>query len=295
MPAPKGVTDSFPGAAFVSGLHRGFVAVRLLSQSSWGFFMTEDQIELVPIEKIDRPGVVARDTIDPEKVRELAESIREMGLRQPVLLRPVNGRYETVAGDRRYLAHKLLGLKEIKAIVREMDDRECFLVRATENLQRENLTASEEARTYVDMRDKLGFGVMEIAKRTGKSPQTIKRYMDFSKLPDDVKRAVDQKRVSLSTVETLCEIDDPEAFKYFFEMASANGVTDKVARLWVDDYEKTKNNTYHSEGGGTPNLDLAIEAKPVYITCEACHGPCEIKLVRNVVMCPDCRKKLQKV
>ena len=75
-------------------------------------------------------------------------------------------------------------------------------------------------------------------------------------------------------------------------MAAANGVSEKVARLWVDDYQKTKNNTYYSEEGGLPSVNVEVEQKPVFMTCESCLGPCEVKLVRNVVMCPECRRKM---
>ena len=78
-----------------------------------------DRIQLIDTKMIDRPAKIARETIDPEHVRELAESIRESGLQQPIKVRPVNGRYEIVFGDRRYLAHKLLELKKIKAIIPE--------------------------------------------------------------------------------------------------------------------------------------------------------------------------------
>lgn len=255
----------------------------------------KEQIRVVKMDMVDRPAKIARETIDPERVRELAESIRESGLLQPIILRPSNGRFEIVAGDRRYLAHKLLELKEIKAIVKELDDQQTVVIRGIENLQRENLTSSEEAKVYLLLRTEGGLSEKEIAIKTGKSHNTIHRYLNFAIQPDDVRRAVDQKRISLNTLETLLEIDDPDAFKYHFEMAAANGVTDKVARLWVDDYFKSKSGNFYSdaEGGCIPNID--IEQKPTYITCEVCLGACEIKAVRNLVVCPECRKKVRHV
>jgi ParB/RepB/Spo0J family partition protein len=255
--------------------------------------MKADKIQLVKMDMIDRPVKIARETIDPEKIRELAESIRESGLLQPVLLRPSNGRFEMVAGDRRYLAHKLLNLKEIKAIIRELDDRETVVVRGVENLQRVNLTASEEALTYVTLEEEGGLSRNEIAKKTGKTLMTIRRYLNFAKCPDEVRIAVDRKQISLATLETLQEIDDPDAFKYHFDMAAGNGVTEKVARLWVDDYVKTKTGNFYDETGGLPSDSLSIEVKPVYMTCEVCLAACEIHKVRNLVVCPECGKKVR--
>ena len=252
-----------------------------------------DRIEILDMKQIDRPVKIARDTIDPERVRELAESIRESGLQQPIKVRPVNGRYEIVFGDRRYLAHKLLDLKTIKAIVSPMDDQETIVIRGIENLQRENLSPSEEAACYVALKNEGGLGVLDIARRTGKSPQTIKRYCDFAKFPEEVRKAVDQKKISMAVVETLREIEDEEAFKYHFEMAAANGVTLPVARLWVDDHIKAKAGTWYDGAGGNPQGGVEMERKPVYMTCECCLGAVEMKDVRSMVVCIPCLKKVR--
>ena len=253
----------------------------------------EEKMELVPIEMIDRPAKISRETIDPEKVRELAESIRESGLLQPVVLRSQNGRYEIVAGDRRYLAHKLLGLKVIKAIIKDLDDQETVVIRGIENLQRVNLTPSEEGRLYLELKEEGGLSLREIARRTGRSGTTIGRYLNFAKCDDEVRMAVDKKEISLLCLETLQEIDDPEAFKYYFKMAASNGVAEKVARLWVDDYRKTKTGTYYTDGGGDSVIKVEDEPKPVFFTCEVCLGPVELRLFRNVGICPECAKMVK--
>jgi ParB/RepB/Spo0J family partition protein len=255
--------------------------------------MSDDQIQLIKLELIDRPAKISREIIDPEKVRELAESIRESGLLQPVLLRPSNGRYEMVAGDRRYLAHKLLNLKEIKAIVRELDDRETVVIRGIENLQRVDLTPSEEGQLYLLLKEEGGLTDKDIAKKTGKSHNTISRYMNFAKCPEEVRRAVDRKDISLRALEILQEIDDLEAFDYHFKMAAANGVTAEVARMWVEDFMKTRGGTYYAGDGGVGSPNVDIEVKPVFVTCEVCHGPTEIKRVRSMMVCMDCFKKVK--
>jgi len=251
----------------------------------------DGQIELIPMEKIDRPVKISRETIDPERVRELAESIREVGLLEPVILRRVNGRFETVAGDRRYLAHKLLGLKEIKAIVKDLDDRDTVVIRGIENLQRVNLRPSEEAQVYLLLKTEGGMSQKEICKRTGKSPMTVQRYLIFAALPVEIRAAVDAKQISLNTLETLLEIDDEESFKYYFQMAASNGVTAPVARMWVDDYQKTKQGTYYAEDGAVPDPNSGTESKPIFLTCEICHSAVELRKVRNIVSCPECNKK----
>lgn len=253
----------------------------------------EGQIQLIKMDLIDRPVKIARELIDPEKVRELAESIREVGLLEPVLLASRNGRFEMVAGDRRYLAHKLLNLKVIKSIVRELDDREIVVIRGIENLQRVDLTPSEEARYYLLLKEEGGLSTRDISKKTGKAFGTIDRYLNLARCPEHIRKAVDLKQVSLNVLEVLQEIDDPEAFDYHWKQAVYNGISAPVARLWVDDYLKTKNGNYYSEDGSNPQSNIEIEIKPTFITCEVCLGPCEIKAVRNLVVCPECRKKVR--
>jgi ParB/RepB/Spo0J family partition protein len=209
-------------------------------------------------------------------------------LRQPIEVRPRDGRFEIVYGDRRYLAHRLLGVKEISAFVRESNDEQTAVIRGIENLQRENLTASEEAAIYVSMRDEAHLSQNGIARRTGRSQATVKRYLEFASQPEYVRKAVDDKRISLRTLEVFYEIDDPVAFKYYFEMAAANGVTEPVARGWVDDYFKTRLNRENEEskGSGEPNIEQ--EVKPVYVTCEGCLEAVEVKVLRHLLVCRKC-------
>lgn len=254
--------------------------------------MVQERIQVLKMSLVDRPVKIARDLIDPEGVRELAESIRENGLIEPIIVRPSNGRFEVVAGDRRYLAHKLLDLKEIKAIVKELDDRETIVIRGIENLQRENLTPSEEAKLYTLLKVEGGLSVKAICRKMGKTEKTVSRYIWFGGFPEDVRRAVDEKRVSLEVLEVLGGIDDADMFKYFFEMAASNGVSAATARLWVDDYHKTQMNTFYDGDGGSPGGSFPAESKPSFITCDVCHGAVEIKVVRSLMVCPECRKKV---
>lgn len=255
--------------------------------------MSEDQIQLISLDLVDRPKRVAREIIDPEKVRELAESIRENGLQEAIKLRPQNGRFEIVYGDRRYLAHKLLGKNEIKAVVEDLTDQQTAIIRGIENLQRVDLTPSEEASTYLDLKENGGMSTNQIAKRFGKSHVTVDRYLNLAMCSEEVRRAVDRKEVSLNVLETLQEIDDPEQFNYFFQMASVNGISEKVARLWVDDWLKTKAGEYYNNEGSPSQVNTEIVSKPAFMTCEVCHGPCEIKAIRSMVVCPECLKRVR--
>lgn len=258
-----------------------------------GVGMVTEKVVMVELKKIDRPKISGRDAIDPTKVIELAESIREKGLMNPILLRPNNGRYEIVAGDRRFLAHEHLKEKAIAAFIRAMDEKETIIYRAIENLQRENLNPVEEARAYNTMVENGGMAWADVCKATGKSKSHIQRYLRLWRMPEEFKKAVEGGKVSIGVAEKLIEVEDPFLRGEYLRMASENGITVMVAEMWATDYLKSVAGQKFEGMGEIREGDLNPEPKPVYVTCEVCLNPVEIRAARQVTVCGDCRKKVR--
>lgn len=255
--------------------------------------MVEEVIHELDIEKIDPPADAFRDMIDPESVRELGESIRSQGLHSPILVRPLNGRFEIVFGHRRYLAHRLLGEIKIKSMVREMTDDQVFEARAVENDQREDLNPMERARVYRRLRENFKLSNRQIAQRMGRSPGVVDKYLHLLEMPDDFQLAVAQKRVAMQVALTLNEIDDPEFRKFYFTSAVENGITVDVALAWVNDWKKTRSGTAYAElGGGVGMLGLQ-EPLPIFQTCLACCGPVDVREVHYIPVCHSCEARIK--
>jgi ParB family chromosome partitioning protein len=252
-----------------------------------------DQIELLDIEVLDPPTDAARDTIDPDKVRELAESIRSTGLLQPILVRPINGRYEIVAGHRRWLAHRLIGEVKIKAIVRELNDDEVEIIRCVENDQREDLNPIEKAKGYHRLWVKFGMTQEQIAQKMGRSRDTIIRFLKLLEIPEKFQKEVARGKISIGVALALWEIDEPSFQDYYFTAAIENGVTLDVAKAWVNDYFKTKLGNVEGYGGVGPGGAPIQEPLPIYQTCVCCIGPVEVNKVRYISVCPDCEKQIR--
>lgn len=250
------------------------------------------QIKNIKLNLIDRPVDPVRGSIDPEGIRELAESIREQGLLQHILSRPANGRFEVVWGDRRYLAHKFLDADTIRSEVRDLTDEQVLILRATENDQREDLTPMERARVYGRMKDQLSYTVERIARTMGRSTVTIKTYIDLLDFEPYLQEAVDNKKIAISTAAELRKIDDPEFRKYYSESAVQNGATKEVALQWVADYEKSKAAKYYAEGGGLAVIGLSAEVAPTFLTCAGCNGPVELRVARSFFFCLECQKEI---
>lgn len=255
--------------------------------------MPDEVIRSLDIDKVDPPGDAFRDLIDPDAVRELAESIRSQGLHSPILVRPVNGRFEIVFGHRRYLAHRLLGEVKIKSIVREMTDDQVFEARAVENDQREDLNPMERARVYKRLREKFGLSNRQIAQRMGRSPGVVDKYFHLLETPDEFQEAVAKKKVSMQVALCLNQIDDDVFKKFYFTAAVNNGATIEVAEMWLNDWRKSRAGTAYSGEGGSPGGVVTQESLPIFATCVCCVGPVEVTKIKYIPVCPGCESQIR--
>lgn len=254
--------------------------------------MSEEMV-LLDIGLVDPPVDAARDLVDPEQVRELAESIRSQGLLQPILVRPLNGRYEVVAGHRRFLAHRLLGEVKIKSIAREMTDEEVEVIRSIENDQREDLNPIEKAKGYKRLREKHGLTNEQIAQKMGRSREMIIKTLRLLKISEALQLAVAKKTLSASAALVLNEIDDESWQNLYFPSAIENGVTVEVAQSWVNEYLKFRATSAGGGGGGVGGVAITPEPLPIYQTCVCCVGPVEVNKVRYVPVCPECEREIR--
>jgi len=248
--------------------------------------------KIIAMDKIDRPADGARVMIGEEEIVELAESIRERGLLQPILVTPRDGRFEIVAGDRRYLAHEYLGYKKIEAKVVEADEKDVVIDRAIENLQRVDLSPFEEGMIYGTLRDKMGFTVEEIGKKMRKSPGRIERRLSVLRMPESFQKAVHFGKISMGVAEELWSTPDAGKREYFLEIAVEHGVTTAVARGWVNDFKKSLRASESDNEEGTPVAE-PFENVPIYRACDICKNPMEYKDAIELRVCPACGEAMR--
>jgi len=247
----------------------------------------------ISMEKVVGPMEPVRGSIDMEKVRELAESIREHGQLQDALVRPYDGKYEIVWGDRRYLALKLILAPTIRAEIRELTDEAVIVLRATENIQREDLTPMEQAKIYGQLYNRLHYSIEKIARELGKSPSTIRRYLNLLDIPEDFHEALDEGRLSVTVAEILSMIDDPEMRKYYLTNAVDHGCSAKTAQLWVSDYNATKAAQYYAPRSSEDGAPASFHTKPIYYACDLCSEPVDLSNAGHILACPACMDKLK--
>ncbi len=181
---------------------------------------------LVPISLIDPNPAQPRTSIRPEALEQLARSIQESGIVQPILVRPVaNGRYQIIAGERRFRAAERLGLSTIPAVVRTVADDRVLEFALVENIQREELTPIEEAQALRRLQDELGLTQEALAGKVGKDRATIANTLRLLRLPAEVREEVQRGTLSAGHARALLPIEDSAALRNLAEQAIKQGLS----------------------------------------------------------------------
>ena len=188
------------------GLGRGLDALFSVDQNTSEIQIAEVDISLISPQK-NQP----RKNFDQLLLRELADSIREMGVLQPVLLRPVGERYEIVAGERRWRAAGIAGLKTLPALIRELEDAEVAEISLIENLQRDDLSIIEEALAYRNMIEQYRYSQESLSQRIGKSRVHISNTMRLLGLPGEVIVLLEKKQISAGHARALLGLSSATA------------------------------------------------------------------------------------
>jgi len=169
----------------------------------------KEEIIFLKLNQIKPNPLQPREDFDPESLQELAQSIKEKGVIQPVLVRRRGDQYELIAGERRFRAATALGLQEVPALVKEVNDQDSLELSLIENIQRQELNSIEEARAYQYLIDKFDLTQDRVAEVLGKARATITNTLRLLKLPQEIQEDLRKNRLSFAHGKTLLEIDDP--------------------------------------------------------------------------------------
>jgi ParB family chromosome partitioning protein len=197
---------------------------------------TEQQDEIA-IESIEPSSMQPRTRFDESKLRELANSIMANGVVQPLLVRRKGGGYELIAGERRWRAAQLAGLTHVPVVVREVPDDKVLELALIENIQREDLNPIEEAQAYKKLIDSIGMTQESLAERVGRDRSYITNYLRLLRLPDDIRRLIEEAKLSTGHARTLLGTSDADTQRRIARKIIERGLSVRETERMVRDLD----------------------------------------------------------
>lgn len=201
-----------------------------------------------------------RKKFSEEAIVALSESIREHGILQPILVRPLaNGGYQIVAGERRWRAARMAGLEEVPVNIRELSDSETMQIAVIENLQRENLNPVEEALGYNELIEKYGMTQEKVAKMVGKSRSSIANSVRILSLPQNVLKLLEDGRISTGHAKALLSFGDKDDIVAVANKAADGGMTVRQVEKLVQKYENNNGSVIEKTDRKTDSYFVELE------------------------------------
>ncbi len=222
----------------------------------------EDEQQDVQLDLIDANPLQPRTHFDEAALKELAQSIEAHGVVQPVLLRRKYGRYELVAGERRWRAAQLAGLERIPAVVRDVADNDMLELALIENIQREDLNAIEEAQAYKKLIEGVGLTQESLASRVGRDRSYITNYLRLLRLPDDLQRLVAEGKLSTGHARALLGLEQVDEQRRVARRIIERGLSVRETEALVRRYSQTSETRSSGKSVDTNDANVrAAEAK----------------------------------
>lgn len=235
-------------------------------------------ISRIPISDIQINPKQPRRDFDEQSLNELAASIKMHDIIQPLTVSKLaNGKYQLIAGERRYRASKIAGLKDVPAYLRQANDKELLELALLENLQRENLNAVEIALSYKRMMEELNYTQEQVAERMGKERSTVTNYIRLLKLPPDIQLAIRSGSLSMGHARALISIDMVDKQLFVFKEVQQK-------ELSVRQTEELVRKLYKAEKPDAVKSSVKSDLPPAYKKIEdnlASHFGTKVKMNHN--------------
>jgi ParB family transcriptional regulator, chromosome partitioning protein len=183
-------------------------------------------VRIIPLDRIEPNPEQPRLAFNEESLNELSASVKEHGILQPILVRPLEGnRFQLIAGERRWRASKLAGLETIPALIEDIDDDTALEIAIIENLQREDISPLDEAALYDRMVHEHGYSIRKLADKLGKDKGYLENRLRLADAPDEVRALVSVRKDTLSHAYELMKVEDPKKRKRLADQVAAGQLT----------------------------------------------------------------------
>jgi ParB family chromosome partitioning protein len=218
-----------------------------------------DGILEIPIEAIDPNPIQPRTIFQPESLRELAQSIQTSGVIQPLIVRRSGPRFQLVAGERRWRASKLAGLKTVPVVIRDIKDEHLLEITLIENLQREDLNPMEVAHAFDRLSRELSLSHEEIGRRTGKDRASITNTLRLLRLPMDVQQLIADRRLSMGHARAILGLPSEDLQRQVAEKAGSQGLSVRQVERMIQRITETREPQPAEAASEDPNVRAATD------------------------------------
>lgn len=250
------------------------------------------KITYVNLADLNLPDFQAHRQVPPEHLREISESIKTLGVIEPLIVRDTKQGLEIVAGCVRFEAARLAGLKAVPCINMKLDSKAAEVLKLHENIKRVDLDHVDQGHTFQMMIETFGMTEQQVADSVGRSIGYVSQHISLILFENDLARAVKEKRISFSQARELMRVDDPLERNRLLTYCENDGASVQVLKRWVQDYLRTSNQT-PVRNDNIPDQTYDHNDHNILRQCEACDKSVDINIIRQVFYCPDCHHSIK--
>jgi len=248
----------------------------------------------VPVDMIGEPQDEVRTIIDQDQLDELADSIRKIGIIQPLTLKQVGDHYEVVCGHCRLLAAKMVGLTSVPAVIQDPDQKMEDIQKLHENLCRADINPVDEGRYLLKMIDRYSFDRDSLAKMIGRSKSYVDARIALVGYPESLRSALEAGLVDVTVARHLNAIDDDNERNRLMAIAIESGATAATVQRWKIDYEVSKG--YRQPEPFTDVGTAATQQEVKFTTaCPFCGDTYDLQQMLVIRSCPECYNQIKNI
>lgn len=253
----------------------------------------EADFKIISLDLIDDPERPIRHDLSPESVEDLVLSIRQVGIIEPLVVKPKGKRYEVIAGHRRLVAAGIANLAQVPCYIVSVTNEQGELLKIHENLYRANVRPSDEAEHFKYLIQSHKLSPVRIAKLIGKSESYVTERLAIFNYPPELRFALDNNQIKYSVAREFARMEDVGKMREYLHYAIRNGITPALARQWVIDWRRSTTGPSAGEvevvveGGEAPKIES-------FSTCIYCQKPIKLNEANVVYIHDNCLKETQK-
>lgn len=254
--------------------------------------MKYKQVYLVlRIDQVNEPELSIRTQFDGDKFNELCESIKSLGLIEPIVVKKKNKKFEIVAGHRRYLACKAIGEDSVNCVLVGTGDADVEAIKFAENVVREDVHPIDEATFLCGVMKVQKIKVEDLAKKINKSVAYIWERLQILEYPKELIVAFKENKIKYSVARELFKIKDINGLRLYLEHSIEGGATASIVKRWVQDYNSVSKQDSVEKVGDVVGNEIEYYEK-ISVVCDCCREKFSLDDTRVLRICKDCKGKL---